>query len=224
MGYHYAQNMAELKAQRQELEKKEAWVKEAEGKWSHYDSYASQNPQWADFVRQQWENRSALNGNQTQMPQSDTTGLSPELQREFAELRSFKDEFKGFMNAQRQEREDAALNNQIDETRKLYPDIDFSYSDPSTGQTLEQQILQHCQTHGINNFKSGFRDFYHDKLMARAVTRAKEETAKTLQQRQQQGYIAEGNTPFQGLKNPNSVRGKSYYDLIDEGIEELGLT
>lgn len=224
-GYHYAQNMQQFNQQKQafesERQRKEAEIRELEGKWSQYDQYAKENPEWAEYVRTQWEQRQlGLNGQQSTQTDSN---VSPQLANEIAELRRFRDEFKGFMADQKREREDLELNGQIDQTRKEYSDIDFSHSDPETGKSLEFKVLEHMQAHGLNNFRAAFRDFYHDQLLARAVTKAKEDTATTLQERQQKGFIAESDTPFTGLKQATSIKNKSYFDLIDEGIQEFGL-
>lgn len=222
MGYHYAQNMQNLKAQReafeQERQQKEAAIRESESRWSEYDNYAKANPEWANFVRQQWENRTSFNG---QTGTQGTVQGSPELQSKITQL---ENQVRGFMESQKREKEDAVLNDQISQTRADYSDIDFNYSDPESGKSLEFQVLEHMQAHGLHNFRAAFRDFYHDKLLARAVTKAKEETGKQLQERQQQGYVTESDTPTQGLQSPAGVKSKSYQDLIAEGMQELGLT
>jgi len=221
-GYHYAQNMQQLKTDRatfeQTIGEKEAKLRESEGRWSKYDDYARENPDWATHVNSAWENRASFNG------QEGTQGnLSPEMQKEMSELRQFKDEFRGFLDTQKREREDMELNTQVEGTQKEYPDIDFKYSNPESGKSLEFQVYEHMQAKGLNDFKAGFRDFYHEQLLARAVTKAKEDTAKTLQDRNQQGYIGQSDTSF-GLNKPTSLRNKSYDALIDEGISELNIT
>lgn len=221
MGYHYAQNMEQLKADRANLEAEQSRVRESENKWSAYDTYSNENPEWASHVKNQWENRNQFG--QSQDSTQANVDIPPALQGEMQELRQFRDEFKGFMSANKREKEDAELNGQIDSTRKSYEDIDFSYSDPTSGKTLEFQVLEHMQVHGLNNFRAAFRDFYYDKLLAREVTKAKEETAKGLQERQRNGYLAESDTPVLGIRQPNNIKNKSYFDLIDEGIKELGI-
>lgn len=223
MGYDYAQKMQSFKQERstfeQQMAEREAKIRDSENRWSAYDTYSKENPDWAEHVRQSWENRNSF-GQSTDSTQMQ--GLTPELQREMSELRQFKDEFKGFMDSQKREREDAFLNESIDSTRKEYPDIDFSYSDPETGKTLEYKVLEHMQAHGLNNFRAAFRDFYHDQLLARAVTKAKEDTGKQLQERQQKGYITESDTPIGGIQQATNLKNKSYFELVEEGYNELG--
>lgn len=225
MGYHYAQNMQQLKQEReawqQSVQEKENALREAEGRWSQYDQYSRENPEWANFVRNQWENRNSFNGQEG--TQANMGDVPESIRQEMAEVRQFRDEFKGFMTDQQRQREDAALAGQIDTTIKEYSDIDFGYSNPETGQTLEQQVLTHMATNGINDFRAAFRDYYHDQLISRAVTKAKEDTSRQLQERQQQGYIAESDTPLHGVRNPSNIKSKSYFDLVDEGIQELGI-
>ena len=218
-GYNYAQHMEGFKRQQTELEQKRLQVEEQEKRWREYDEYARSNPEWANHVRNAWENRTSFNSNeQTGVNQN----LPPEIVAELNELKQFRNEFKTHQENLKREREDLALNEQIESVRKEYPDIDLSYTDPESGKSLEWQIIEHAQANGISNFKSAFRDFYHDKLMSRAVTKAKEDAAKELQTRQQKGFIAQSDTPMLKNSSGRSTRNMSYFDLAIEGGKEMG--
>lgn len=222
MGYNYAQHMEQFKRQQSEFETQRQQVDEQAKRWREYDDFARQNPDWANHVRQAWENRNAFNSNQQQEQSVNNLQLPPEIAQELNELKQFKQEWRTQQETLKREREDMMLNEQIDAVRKEYPDIDLSMSDPSTGKSLEWQILEHAQGNGISNFKSAFRDFYHDKLLSRAVTRAKEESARSLQERQQKGFIATSDSP-QMRHEARDHRSMSYFDLVAEGAKELGI-
>lgn len=220
MGYNYAQHMEDFKRQQTEFEKQRQQVDEQAKRWREYDDFARTNPQWADHVRQAWENRNAFNPN-GQSTQENQFNLPPEIAQELNELKAFRQEYKTHQENLRREREDMLLNEQIDAVRKEYPDIDLSITDPATGKSLEWQILEHAQANGISNFKSAFRDFYHDQLLSRAVTKAKDESARALQERQQKGFIATSDSP-QMRHEARDHRSMSYFDLVAEGAKELG--
>jgi hypothetical protein len=216
-GYHYAQNMQGLKKEREEFEKtvadREAQIRDMEQKWSPYENYAKENPDWAKHVQESWQNRTGFNGQQNGTQAGDFV-LPEHVRQELDELRGFKDEFRGFQQSLRQEKEDLALKQQIDTVVKEYPDIDFSRTDPETGESLEFKVIEHAQANGIRNFRAAFRDFYHSELHNRAVTKAKEEAAKTIQERNREGFVGESLSTAKGLQTPQNLKNKSYFDLV----------
>lgn len=219
-GFNYAQHMENFKRQQSDFENQKLQVEEQSRKWREYDEYAKSNPQWADHVRQSWESRTNFN---SQEQVGDQSNIPPTILSELNELKQFRDEYRANQQALRREREDVALNEQINIVKKEYPDIDLTYTDPETGKSLEWQILDYAQANGIANFKSAFRDFYHEKLLSRAVTKAKEDAARELQARQQKGFIATSDTPMLKNDSGRSTRNMSYVDLALEGGKELGL-
>jgi len=227
MGYNYAQHMNEFKSQRAAWEEstreKEARIRELEQKWSPYESYAKENPEWAEHVRSSWENRTGGGFNGQQSPQSTPEQVLPQhVRQELDELRSFRDEFKGFRDSMRQQNEDHALKQDIDSTVSEYKNFDFSRSDPETGKTLEYKILEHMQRNGINSFKAAFRDLMFDEIVGKEAMKAKEEAANAIKQRNQEGFVAESKEPafkFSG----GQPKARSYFDLVEEGGRELGM-
>jgi hypothetical protein len=122
-----------------------------------------------------------------------------------------------------QAEQDAALANEINEVRKAYSDVDFSHTDPDTGESLEDRVLRHAQEKRIYNFGAAFKDYYFDKLMERNVLKAKETVAKTIQNNNKQGFLASGPESMLTRNTPPNVRGMSYHQLADLAISELGL-
>jgi len=232
-GYNYAQNISQLKADREAFDKtvseREAQVREAEGRWSPYEQYAKENPDWADHVRSQYENRYNFNGQQQNSqidPNQTDANLSPQLRQEISELRQFRDEFKSYQSSQKQQQEDLELNSQIESTKKSYEDFDFGYSDPNTGETVEHQVLRHMQTHGLNNFQAAFRDLFHTQILDKATTKAKETAMKEIQERNKKGFISESDkSQFSNLNNNNKASNfKNYHEAIDAYINENNLS
>lgn len=230
MGYNYAQLVQQHKQQQTELEAQRQQLASQQQKWGQYDEYATQNPEWADHVRQQWESRlnfgqsNAFNQQNSFAPdqQQMQAGLPPEVAKELNEMRSFRDQYKAEQQVRMQQEQDAELAAEINSIQSEYPDIDMQSTDPMTGESVEQQILRHAQAHGISNFRAAFRDMYFDKLLARGQTQAKEVVAKQMQQQVKNGILGQSNTPMLQNNNMQSMKGKNYHSLMDLAAKELG--
>jgi hypothetical protein len=229
-GYDYAQLVNEHKQRETAIGQREQQLMELETKWKPYEDFATQNPQWADHVRQAWENRygfSASDG-QSMAPQQTeqlNSSLPPELAKEISDLRSFRDEYLQERKLREEEKQQEALNSEIDGVRKQYTDIDFGYTDPATGKSLEMQVLEHGIRRGINSFAAAFRDLCHDQLIARAEMRAKEQILKDQQGKIKQGFVAESNNNMMAANTPQTgqLKSRSYEDLLRQGVADLGI-
>lgn len=229
-GYDYAQLVSEHKQREAELQAKYQQAQEMAARWQPYHEYAEKNPEWADHVRQQWEQR--LSGYQppsqnqfSQSTDSSQYNLPPEVSQKIARMEQFIEQQE--MQAQMAQRaaEDQALATEIEQIRKSYPDIDFSHTDPETGESLEARVLRHAQDNRIFNFEAAFKHYYFDKLLDRQVLKAKEDAAKALTQAQKSGFLASGDkpmltqNPFSGQQNKHM----SYHQAMDLAARELGL-
>jgi hypothetical protein len=219
-GYNYAQHMQELKAKQTEMEKLQESTNQLRSKWEQYDKYATDNPQWAEFVRSQWENRNASNeGSET--PAADVPDA---LRQQLEELKSFKAQVEDQFRIQKEAEEDAILQKQFDEIAEQYPDYDLKHTDPKTGMSLEMQVLEHARVNGIHSVKAAFRDMMYDDLVAKAVTKAKEATAKDLASRTQKGFLAESDKSLLSkYMSPAKRTNGGYMDDIMSGATELGI-
>lgn len=235
-GYDYAQLVAQHKQQEAQMQaqwqQRQQELAAIEQQWRPYHDFALQNPQWADHVKQAWENR--FNSNQQQQQQFGQSGqdftdqqqsmqLPPQVQQELAEMRQFIAETKQREQMAVQAQQDEALNSEIENVRKSFPDIDFGMTDPQTGESLEMRIMRHAQENRIHNFSAAFRDFYFDKLQERAVLQAKEQVAKNLQSQNKQGFLGKSDQSMIGTGNlPPNSRSMSYHQLMDMAAKDLG--
>ncbi len=230
MGYNYAQLMQQHKQQQAEFETQRQQVLESQKRWQQYDDYANSNPEWAEYVRQSWESRAnSFNGNQGSntfdqgQSQQQSPNLPPEVVKELGEMRSFIGQYKAEQQARMQAEQDAELNAEVTSIQNEYPDIDLKHTDPMTGESVEQQILRHAQTHGISSFRAAFRDMMFDKLLARGQTQAKEAVSKTMQQQVKNGFLGQSSTPMLQTDTGNvNLRNNSYHSLMDLAARELG--
>jgi hypothetical protein len=229
-GYDYAQLVNEHKQRETSLTQKEQQLKDLESKWKPYDEFANTNPEWADHVRNAWENRFGFQSTNSQLSPSanqQSSALPPEIAKELNDLKSFRDEFMREKALKQEAEEQKALHSEIEKVKSSYADIDFGYSDPATGKTLEMQVLEHGINKGINNFEAAFRDYYHQQLIDRAVMKSKEQLVKDQQQRTKTGFVTEGQANMMQSSQPQSgsgsLRNRSYADLIGQGWKDLGV-
>ncbi len=92
-----------------------------------------------------------------------------------------------------------------------------------TGLTLEMRVLNHAQENGINSFRAAFRDFNHEKLVAIAASKAREDATKKRQMDAKNGLLGVSSTPMKGVQSAQNVKNKSYNDLVNEAKAELGI-
>jgi hypothetical protein len=233
MGYNYAQLMQQYKQQQAELEAQKQQIAQQSEKWRQYDEYANQNPEWANHVRGEWEKRFASSQSQqsssfdqfgSQSSQQQQSQLPPEISRELAEMRSFVNQYKEEQHQRMVAEQDAALAQEIQGVQSEHPTIDLSATDPSTGESLESQILQHAQANGISSFRAAFRDLMFDRILAEKQTAAKESVAKQMQQQVKQGFLGQSDSPMSQSQPQLNLSRHSYHSLVDMAIKDLGLT
>lgn len=214
-GYNYAQHMQELKNQQTEFEQKQQHVLELEKKYGEIDRFAQENPEWNDHLHKTWESRFDITGGQETHTQQQQ-GLPSQLQQEFNEMRSFVESIKA-------ERADAAYQGAVDKVKQAYPDIDFSQTDPDTGRTLEQQVLDFASENSIGRFEPAFKAFYADKLVERARNEAREQMAGDIKQRSKAGLLGTSRAPTKGqseMEYPSNYRDMSSDQLHNWIVEK----
>jgi len=210
-GYNYAQHISEHKNNVTSFEQDRDRHMQEFGQWKQYHDYASENPQWAEFVRGQWEERQSFG-----QPQETAGTEQPAQTQVDPEMRAFMDEYRNDKKLRQEADEDSALNEQIQTVQKEFPDFDLSHTDPETGTSLEMKVLEHARANGINSFKAAFKDMMFDDLMNRKVTAAKEAAAKEIAERTKKGFISENDTSLNNLSMPARNSGSLQDELMAE--------
>jgi hypothetical protein len=224
MGYDYAQKMQQFKTEQETFNQQRDGHLAQFGQWKQYHDYASENPEWAEFVRTQWEQKSSYG--QSAAGQQTPAGISadPSAGQVNPEIAKFMEEYRNDKRLQREADEDRALNEQIQQIQKEFPDFDLSHTDPSTGASLEMRVLDHARIHGINSFKAAFKDLYMDQILERKITAAKEAAAKEITDRQKQGLISRSDTSsLTSFDSPIQKKSGSYLDGAMEMAKEMGI-
>lgn len=215
-GYNYAQHMQDLKSQQSEFEQREQRALELEKKYGEIDKFAADNPEWNDHLHKTWESRFDITGQQQTEPSQQQQGVPSQLLNEFNELKSFVENIKA-------ERADAAYQGAVDQVKNQYPDIDFNHTDPNTGKTLEQQVLDFAEQNSIGRFEPAFKAYYHDKLVERARNEAKDQMAGDIKQRAKAGLLGTSQAPAKGnseMEYPSNYRNMSSDQLHNWIVEK----
>jgi hypothetical protein len=221
MGHNAPNLMNEWKAkesawtkQQQDIQAKEAQLKEIESKWSPYkevDEYASKNPDWWKQVQENYKQH---------IQSAETNPEIAALKQELAEIKRFKDEIINEKKSEQLSKEDQQLSSEVESIRKQFTNLDFDTPDES-GKSLEMKVLEHAVNNDIKSFKVAFRDFYHDHLLSKAREEGKELVSKEVQKQSKLGILNVTSKPTKGIQLAQNVKDKSYNDLEREALEEL---
>jgi hypothetical protein len=211
-GFNYSQRMGELNkthSQRMaEAEQRTQKAAELEQKYSPYakvDQYAEQNKDWWAHVQNQF----ALAQQQATHP-----GLDPKVAEAIKPLteklsaleqaeENRRAENEQRIAAEQQEKEDQALDSEIESTWKTNPTIDRHAMD-ETGEPLEKRILAHCAKIGTTSFRAGFRDYLHDQLLVQGQAQNRLQAVKGVQAKAKAGILGTTPAPVKELKTPNT--------------------
>ena len=217
-GYNYAQLVNEHKNSVESFQSERDRHLADLGVWKQYDEYAKQNPEWSEFVKSQWESRQSFG-----QPQNDLGHQQPSVNDIHPEVRTFMEEYRANQRVAQEQAEDSALNEQIQSVQKEFPEFDLSFSDPSTGMTIEMQVIEHAKANGINSFKSAFKDLMMDQIIERRIAATKEATAKEIANRTKQGFISKSDTSLNDIGSQKFKSSGSLHDDLIQGALELGI-
>lgn len=196
-GYHYAQEMNKLKTERQQFETELLpQVEEAKTwreKYGKFEEYAKENPEWYDHWNKAWENRHTMqqqgDGSTVDQSQNIQAVIKDILMQELSPVKEFMQTQEQLKEQQKIEEQDSALFNAIDETRKAYSNIDFDSTNPDTGKSLQEDVMEFMYKTGIHDFQTAFKAFYSDNLIKMQVEQAREKEAQNEIERKKNGIL-----------------------------------
>jgi hypothetical protein len=229
-GFEYNVKMAEYKSQLQELESQRAEIdntkrhyEEQFGELAKIQDYALQNPQWLQFIKNQYEK---VAGQLDQQAAFDPNNpLTPLLQQMQSKLNQFETRFKEEDErriSKIENEKDVKLESEINEYKNKNDSFDWK-SEDLYGKNLEQQILNHAIENGIKSFRAAANDFLFDKHMKLTKVQAKEKTAKDLQAVNKLGIKGISTESIKKGRTLENIRNRSYESLIEEGLRDLGI-
>lgn len=219
-GYNYKQNPEQnLSDEYKQYAEVDTWAKQNPDQWKHIlESYNKNN--LTDNV----ENNYNENENVTEETNLQEN-ISPELQPILSQINDISTKLRtieGRFDLAKRQEEDDLLDQEITFIKDKYKDLDFKTPDDN-GETLEHKVLKHAQDLGVNSFQVAFKDLMHDKLLERAKSKGMETIQKEIERKTKLGLLGESKKSVLKLGKTKSTRGKSYDDLLNEGLEELGL-
>lgn len=220
-GYDYSQSMHEFKQRQSEFEEKQLSFDRDYKLYKEIDAYAKQNPELFSRIRDAYENRdnSPQNKNSESEQRPQEAKIPDHVLKELNEMKQFRE---GVLKKQEQERvraEDDDLDQQVSNTTKQYPDLDFKTPDKS-GKNLEYRVLEFATQHGIKDFSVAFKAYYHDEIVKLHADKARTGMAKSIAQKNQRGVV---QTPRAKSAGPIDFKNLSYDELSDLGLQEYGL-
>lgn len=215
-GYDYAQRMEAFKAEQAKFNESRQQFDSRLQRYHEVDQFAQKNPEWWSHVESTWQNRQ-----QALDPENPLVNELMSVKSQLADIVKFKEELSSQQAMEKQKQEDEVLNKEVDELRSTYKDLDWASVDEN-GFTLEQRVLQHAVNTGINSFRAAFRDYNHDQLVKIAELRAKESAMQERQKAAKLGLLGRTPTPTKGIQ-ATEVKGKTYNNLVQEALGELGL-
>jgi len=220
-GHDYGTNTAKLKAEREQFEQERKQIEQLKQTYGPVDEWVKQNPEaWNLFLQQYQRSQQGLTGEI-----DPNNPLVQHIQKLEQKLEQRLGEFSPLIESHKKQEIDAqekALDADIESVRKAYPDLDLDATGDD-GRSRMYKVFEHANKNGIKNFKTAFKDLYHDELVQLAVEKGKESELKARQKQTKLGLLTDKSAPAKGIKPAQNYKDKNYQQLIDEGLEELGL-
>lgn len=193
--------------------------------YEEIDRVAQENPDWWEHVQQSYSQRDQYQAPTQTQEESQFSGdpAFAQLQQQLAEQQQFIEGLKTQQQQQIQAEQDKILNEQINQIKKDYPELQWNKVN-DRGQTLEQQVLTYAQERNIPDFESAFKASQFDSLTQYKVSRALENVQKTKADELRNGLLGYSKQPTQGVQDAKKLKSKTYDDLHREALEELGIS
>lgn len=231
-GYDYSQRMNDYNAQVQKFQQEQsAWNQERsemQQRWAQYDEiskYAEQNPQWWGLVQNAWQKE--LQRSQGGAPQGTSPQMDIASHPMFQQLQQQLEEMRGFVNAQKEreeaianEKANAALDQAIDEFQKQYPSFQWNVLDESN-MTLTDKIINYAAQNEIPSFRAAALAYLEPQLVGKLQMDGKQQAGEAIRRQTELGLGA--NLQPGGLSGAFNTAEKTYEDLANEAIRELGI-
>lgn len=226
-GFDYETKMHNLRVDRQLFDKEKSKLEDQYKELKEINEYAKQNPEWERFLHEQWSQKQAGQAQQGN-PAYQQSYANPQeqqiavLQNQLASVLQTLDGQKQEMSERKAAELDSRLQGEIDSYKEKYSDFDWKSQD-ELGRTLEQRIQQHAIDNGIKGYTAAARDMLWDEHMKRASMSSKEQVGKAVAQQKSLGLGKVTKESQLKSKPAQNLGKKSYHDLADEALRELGL-
>lgn len=217
-GHDYNNNISRLKQEREQFEVQRKQIEALKDTYGPVDEWVKQNPDaWSKFL-QQYQQATQQGAGTYIDPSNPLVQHIQKLEQRLGQFEPLLDSHK----KQEIEAQDKALDADIESVRKQYPDLDLEAAG-SNGRSRMIEVFEHATRNGIKNFKTAFKDLYHDELLQRATEKGKESELSARRKQTKLGLLTDKSAPPKGIKTAQNHKNKTNDELIREGLEELGL-
>jgi len=215
-GYDYSQKMADFNKRLSDVDARYSQAEQLKTTYGPVDEWVKGNPDKWDALQKAIQNTEASGANPQLLSKLQT------LEQQVLQANQFIEASKQREEEQKKAQEDSALDTEMKSIQEKYKDLDWKTVDES-GRGLEAKILDHAVQNGINSYKAAFHDLLSDELTKLAEARGRESLNKERQVKQAGGVVGKTSQPTKGITKTNGVKSKSYDDLAEEGLRELGI-
>jgi len=216
-GYDYETKMRDFKVEKklyeQEIEKQKAQYQEL----AEINEFAKQNPAFQRLIEQQWAK--IQQGQELPVaPEDKISMLETRLNQVLDKLNSQEEQLTAKQEAEMEARQEQS----IEGYKEKYSDFDWKTKDEN-GATLEDRIMQQMIDKGVKDFEIMADHVLKTELLARQQMEAKKKIGKQIQHQSKHGLGKVTSYSQQKAQKTQNVSSKSYDDLLEEGLRELGI-
>lgn len=208
-GHMATQRMAELNKRAAELDE----MSKRFGPYQQLDEVFQKNPK---FAQQIWDLYQRAQAGEDVVGSSANGGEAPYLGQLTQELNTIKSEFQRL----KEEREDQALQKEVDSLKSSHPDHEWGQDDGDG--TLEKRIMQHALDGGFSTLESAYRDMFFDQVRTNAEAAALKRAKENRIAEKKAGVIdksGSGQRPAQ--RSGFNVRDASWNQIAEAAIKGL---
>lgn len=237
-GWDYEEKMREFHQNRASLltQEREKWQKEFDAtkhpkfqelekqlsRYREVDDYIKRDPQWWSTVQEAYQQRLQEQGTATPTAHPVIEELKQTVQSLVSEREQEKRLHEERQRFEAEAQKDTELDSQVSEYREKYSHFDWNSRDES-GLDLENRILQHAIDNKIGSFRAAANDYLHDEHLKRHEVSVKEQTGKEIKKQTKLGLGPTTTKPTQDIRRIQNVRSKSYDDITQDALDELGV-
>ena len=208
----FKEERAKFEAERGDLNK----YNEYKQKYEAVDQYAIQNPDWWNYVQEQFQQRGTFGLQKDQTIPEPVRNTISALNKELGDLKNELGEFRTWKQEAQLAKDVQEIETEFKGVSSSFKNVDFLTPDDS-GVNLKSKVLQHGAEHGFPTFKSAFLDFYSDNLFKQAQETGMKSATESIQKSKDAGIVNMGNQ--RKVAQPKSVDLRKTYGEIAEEIK-----
>jgi hypothetical protein len=219
-GYDYEQKMHQYRVDRKLFEQeKESYGNDIDELKSIND-FAKANPEFQSMLQREWAKiqNGGVDPNQSAYArQNDPSALEAKLNSVMQRLDATEQQRVARDTAEKE----AKLESAVESYKEKFDSFEWDKRD-EFDQTLEDRVTQHAIDNGIKSWTAAANDYLMEEHLNRASLSAKEKAGSDIQKQNKLGLGKITKKPQLNAIKSGSIKNKSYSDLANEALAELG--